>query len=193
MTAKDFLLAARIRGRAKIWWSNDGDIRETANLVLYDWAPIVAGALSRGRHENHLLNYMYLEFQNGGNDVDPTPLVTRDAPYDYYNNLNSLNPQRDFLRVAVVTEGFQVSDAAKYSAENVLILQSRASAQTGIHGLPFNYASQSKVYGGAVVCARAPANRSADLVLARFYFPPGQQLLIRQSGHLVCSYDLEIL
>lgn len=192
MMTRDLLLP-RARGRVRLWWSGEDQIRQTTNLVLYDWAPVVAGALSRGRHENHLLNYMYLEFQNGGEDVDPTPLVTRDAPYSYYNNLNSSYPQRDFIRVPIVTEGFQLSDSSRYSAENVLILQSRATAQTGIHGLPFNHASQSKVYGGAIICARQPANRSADLVASRFYFPPGQQLLIRQSGHLVCGYDLEIL
>lgn len=189
----DFVIPQRVQGRARLLDESGRVLASTWNLVLFDWAPVVAGALSRTRHETHWLNYMYLEFNNGGQDVDPTPLVTRDAPYAYYASLNSSHPTRDYLRTGVYTDAFENGNPSQYSAENRLKLLGRAGAGTGQHGLPFSYASQSKIYGGAVVCARNPSDPSQDLCFARFYFPPGQQILLRQTGQIICVYELEII
>lgn len=160
---------------------------QTRNTILYDWGGVIAGALSKLKHDKFLLNYLYIEFDVTGTPVNPLPTVGRGGAYQYYGNLHSSNPNRDYVRAAIEMEGFTNTDATKYVIENALRVQ--ASIFPGATGTALVVPATAYVYGGAVVCARKPEDPGQDIIFARFYFAPAQQLSL-SAGQLDCSYLL---
>jgi len=149
------------------------------NTHMYDLATAVA-ALVRNLQDGraYYANGMYIEFDNSGAAVDPVPTVDLSAGYEYYTGLSG---DSDFLRVPLTASGpGLVSDALKFPrGTNVANFSARTSGTTGartVAPLTFSDAANSRVYGGALVAMRNSADVTQDLVLARFYFEPVNQI-----------------
>jgi hypothetical protein len=71
------------------------------NLVVYQWATIVAKLLATG-DSRYRIGGMYLEFENTDNPGDTVspPVFDRTRDISYYNSL-SLSSNRDYLRVPI--------------------------------------------------------------------------------------------
>lgn len=143
------------------------------NLVLYQWAEITAKLLATG-DSRYRIGGMYLEFANvasPGNTVSP-PSFNRDRTVDYYNDLIS-SPTADYLRVpmtAITTES-----SGNGLEQNILTCFARSSGLTGVHGKSFSYASNSVIYGAALVAFVDATDATQDLLFSCFYFDPADQ------------------
>lgn len=160
--------------RVKLW---DPCTPYVHNDLMYDWAVIVQRLL-RGSPDGkaYSIGGMYLEFNNGGT-VDPVPSITRDGWATYYNNLNSSEATRDYLRVPLIATSEENTDDSLFSYPNkaTFIAQTVGVGPEGIHGLTFSDANSSYVYGGALV-AFVDDDPDNDIVFNRFYFAEANQL-----------------
>lgn len=160
------------------------------NAVLYDWAPILIGNLrNEPDGKSYHIGGMYLEFDNSGGAIT-NPSITRDESLGYYANLNSNNPNRDYLRVALIASEAENTDASKYSAENLGRFYAHTSGVTGVHGLDFADTANSVVYGGALVAYREFGDASQDLVFSRFYFEQAQHTPKVASSQIGIAWEI---
>lgn len=151
----------------------------TSNTHMYDLATAMA-ALVRNLQDGKLyyVNAMYFEFDNSGAAVDPVPTITLSDGYSYYTGLTGT---KDFLRVPITaTSSGTVTDVAKYPrGTNVATFSARTAGTTGQRTsapLTFSDVSNSRVFGGALVAMRSQVDITQDLVVARFYFDPADQI-----------------
>lgn len=144
------------------------------NTVLYDWAP-AAQKLFRNRRDgkSYHVGGMYIEFDNSGSPVNPTPTIARSGGLSYYN---SVAAPRDYLRVAISATEEENTDDALYGSANMAKFWAQTAGTTGVNGLQFSDAANSIVYGGALVAFLDADDAAQDLVLARFYFDAANQL-----------------
>jgi len=152
----------------------------TPNTHMYDMAT-AAAALFRNLQDGkqYYINGMYFEFDNSGAAVDPTPTIDLADGYDYYTGLTG---DSDFLRVPLAsTSAGTVTDVAKFPrGTNVAVFSARTTGATGMRTgspLTFSDAENSRVYGGALVAMRSVADITQDLIVARFYFLPANQIV----------------
>lgn len=185
----------RVRGRARLGYQWPGEppcwpSPRRQNLVGYDWGSTVAMAL-RGAPDGkrYYLNGMYFEFDNSGAPVT-APSYDRDGATSYYSNLNSAYPTRDYLRVPIVSSAGEKSDEDLFTLNNIAVFHARTAGTTGVHGLPFSDAANSRVYGLGLVNFRDPANPSLDLIFSRLYFSASEQLEKLASGQIVGDWEL---
>jgi hypothetical protein len=152
------------------------------NQVLYGWAKVVAEAL-RGSPDgkNYSLRTMYFEFENNGGAAVTPPTITRDAGKDYYDGL-STDANRDYLRVSVAGVTLSSTDEDNFPDGNKLSFIAQTSGSAGVHGKPFSAASDSRVYGGALVASPVLADPTQDIVFSRFYFSDSSEQLLKQAG-----------
>lgn len=147
-------------------------IVEVPNLVLYGWAD-VATQLHAGNAE-YRVGTMYFEFENLANPADmiPPPTFDRSGGVSYYNNLSS---PKDFLRVPItISPTIISSDPSKYQGNQITFFTVTEGA-AGEHGVIFDNASNSTVYGYGLVSSPVQSDQSQDIVVARTY-PTGGQI-----------------
>lgn len=154
------------------WWQATPKVH---NDVLYGAAPCIQ-RLVTGREDGlrYPVTAAYIEFDNSGLAVDPTPTVTRSAGLSYYE---ALSDPGDYLRVGISAFSEANTDEAKYELPNRAVFHVHTAGTVGVNGLPFSNAAGSRVIGGALVAARDPDDASQDIVLARFYYPAANQLV----------------
>ncbi len=151
----------------------------TSNTHMYDMATAVAALLRNAQDGKvYYVNGMYLEFDNSGAAVDPTPTIDLSDGYEYFTGLAG---NADFLRVSLASASAgAVTDATKFPrGTNVAVFSARTTGTTGMRDtspLPFSDVANSRVYGGALVVMRDNADITQDLVVARFYFDPADQI-----------------
>lgn len=165
-----------IEGNVCVYYSNDPSTkRYTKNAQLYDAATVIQKLL-RGSPDgkNWFVGGMYIEFDNTGSVVDPTPVFDLDEGLSYYNNLVAV-ADRDYLRVPLFGSSEGTSNSLLYPNNNIAVFSAQTSGTEGVHGTPFSDAVNSNVYGGALVVFREPNDPSQDLVFARFYLEPASQ------------------
>lgn len=164
--------------------------QQISNSILYDWAPILIGNLrNEPDGKAYHIGGMYIEFDNSGAAIT-NPTINRDESNDYYANLNTNTPTRDYLRVALIASEAENTDATKYTAENLGRFYAHTSGVTGVHGLTFADTSNSVVYGGALVAYREFADASQDLVFSRFYFPQLQHTPKVASSQIGIAWEI---
>ena len=149
-----------------------------ALTLLNNWA-VVAAQLFRGNPAglDYKIAAAYLEFDNSGSAVDPVPTVVVTSGLDYYEDLNTNYPNRDYLRVPILASNGDCSDALAYAGDNIGIFLAQTQDQLGVHGLSFSAASTSRIYGGALVAVPGGwADPTLDVVVARGYIPTAYQL-----------------
>ena len=146
------------------------------NTVLYDWGAIVSKLLRNDPDgKAHHIAGMYIEYDNSGTVTPFT--IDRDENNSYYSNLNSNDPNQDYLRVPLIATSGSNSNSSNFSDDNVATFHSQSAGTTGIHGNTFSDVAGSIVYGGALVAFRnGEGDSSNDLILARFIYPVINQL-----------------
>lgn len=152
---------------------------ERKNLILYGGADILAQLLSGD--PAYAVRYMYLEFKNLANPLDPItpPPFDRSGGRSYYEGLVS-SPDTDFLRVPLTgTPALSSSDALLYSF-NTGTFFAMSEGAAGIHGKTFAPGSNSAVFGAALVATPDPDDRSKDVVFSRVY--SGIDKILKESG-----------
>lgn len=150
------------------------------NLFLYTWGHLAAQCLGRG-DRNYRISTMYLEYQNGvaaGQVVSPT--FTADDGIEYYDSLAS-SPDRDYIRAPieatpsiVVAPGYETLLPPELG--NRAIFSVQTGGTQGVHGKAFSDAVGSVVYGIALVATPAIDDATADILLARGYYDPAEQV-----------------
>lgn len=147
------------------------------NDFLYEWGAIFGSLLLR-KGLTYGIGGMYIEFENVGSPGDPVsvPTFTRDAAegVDYYNALSG-SPDRDYLRVPLVSATLDSSDPVNFPKGNRPVFFAQTAGVTGVHGKPFSDADNSTVFGGALVAFVDDADPTRDLVLSRFYLSADNQ------------------
>lgn len=121
---------------------------------------------------NYHIGGMYVEFDNSGGAVTP-PAIDPENSLDYYANLAA--PQ-DYLRVPLIAAS-ETTVGSGYALPNSGLISAVTTGSQGIHGLPFSAASNSRIFGAALVVFRDPEDASKDLVYARAYLEVADQQL----------------
>lgn len=143
------------------------------NLVVYQWADIVAKLLANG-DSRYRIGGMYLEFANvasPGDTVSP-PSYTRTRTIDYYNSL-ATNPDVDYLRVSLIATQLSASDSN--FANNLLSFFAKSSGLIGVHGKTFSSGSNSVIYGASLVAYVDATDATQDLLFSSIYLDPADQ------------------
>jgi hypothetical protein len=148
------------------------------NLLLYTWGHIAAQAIGRG-DRNYRVSTVYLEFENNPGVV-AAPSVAAGDGVGYYNALAS-SPNRDYLRVPieampsiVVAPGYEAFLPPETGNRAVFAVQTGGTQ--GVHGKPFSEAASSRVFGIALAATPVLNDATADILLARGYYDPGEQV-----------------
>lgn len=156
-------------------WSLQNAIPPDHNDLLYSWATIFQRLLRNAKDgKNYYIGGMYVEFDNSGSAVNPTPTISRSDDLSYYTTLSS---PRDYLRVPIVLLGEENSDSNTFVDNNTAVFHAKTSGVVGVNGLPFSAAANSRVYGGALVAFCDPADATKDLIFSRYYAAAANQLL----------------
>lgn len=164
-----------------------------SNQICYDWGGIVA-ALLRGLQDGNTykIGGMYLEFDNSGSPVDPTPTIDRATTPEYYRNLSGT---ADFLRVPLIATAGDTSDGANFTVPNMAIFHAQSVGTTGSRTtspLTFSDAANSRVYGAALVAFRDESDITQDLILSRIYFDVDNQIEKPASGQVGVTWVLTL-
>lgn len=145
------------------------------NDLDYQYATILQRLLRNVKDgKNYHIGGMYVEFDNSGVAVDPTPTIDRGDGLDYYDNLSA---PRDYLRMPVAATEEDSSDETNFPLGNIGKFYVQTAGSVGEHGLTFSDAANSRVYGGALVAFCEDDDSSQDLIYARFYFASANQML----------------
>ena len=161
------------------------------NQICYDWGT-AAAALFRGLQDGsqYKVGGMYLEFDNSGSPVDPTPTISRDTTPTYYRNLSGT---ADFLRVPLIATSGDTTDEDTFAGDNIAIFHAQSVGTTGSRTsapLTFSDANTSRVYGAALVAFRDESDITQDLVISRIYFDTDNQIEKPASGQVGVTWNL---
>ena len=165
------------------------------NAWPFTWGLVAAQAIGRGDRD-YRLRGMYIEFENVPDPSDPVTLPTVDlrTGLDYYQSLSG-SPTRDFVRVPfdltptiVPAPGYE--SLCPEGEGNSVIVHGQTQGNEGVFGKAFSAATYSKICGFAVIAAPDWADRARDLVFARAYFDPEQQLIRPETGELQIQHNL---
>ena len=147
------------------------------NALLYEWGAIFARLLMRTGLQ-YGIGGMYIEFENTASPGDPVsaPTFTRgaDEGVAYYNSLSG-SGDRDYLRVPLVSASLDSTNEDNFPNGNRPTFFAQTSGTEGVHGKPFSDASNSTVFGGALVAFVDDEDHTRDLVLSRFYVTTDKQ------------------
>lgn len=151
-----------------------GPLRQ--NAVCYDWGTCAA-ALFRGLQDgkSYKVGGMYLEFDNSGSVVDPTPTISRASTSAYYRNLSGT---ADFIRIPLIASSGQ-SSGIDFSGDNIATFYGQSVGTTGHRSsspLAFSDAANSRIYGAALVAFTDADDATQDLIISRIYFDPDDQV-----------------
>jgi hypothetical protein len=148
------------------------------NTLLYTWGHLAAQCIGRGDRRYHIA-VMYLEFENSS-DTIAVPIFHPEDGVEYYDGLAS-SPNRDYLRVPIeaspnimVAPGYEALLAPDLG--NRIVFAAQTGSGVGIHGKPFSDGAGSKVFGIALAAAPSLADPTADILLARGYYDPADQI-----------------
>jgi hypothetical protein len=163
------------------------------NLVLFEWAPIVARRLVLDEPD-YILRGMFIEFENVTLPGDPVsaPTFDRTGGLSYYNGLVS-DPDRDYLRVPALPFPIDSTDETTFPKGNRITLTGQTAGGVGVHGKTFSDTVNSKVFGAALVGFKADGDASQDLVFSRFYFSVADQQIKLPTSDISITWGVEFL
>lgn len=178
-------------GRGRIFQANlSADAKWFSNLILYDFG-FLAGKQLFDPEINYRIAVMYIEFENTADPEDEIvlPTVEREDGIDYYNALLS-DPIRDYLRVPIFATSSDKSDDSLYANNNRWTIFARTTGVLGVHGKAFSNASNSKVFGAAVVAAVNSDDPTQDILMSRFYVEGSEQQLKLATSQISAEYQV---
>lgn len=192
----ELITTAQVRGRVRPSRIYPGGAVEhlssfSPNLVMFDWATVVATRLGFDTRD-YQLRAIYMEFENVAAPGDPVsaPAFDRSGGIAYYNSLAS-DPDRDYLRVAALPFPITSNNEVTFPQGNVLQIFAQSAGTLGVHGKTFSDTVNSKVFGGALVGVRADGDASQDLIFSRFYFPVSEQQVKLPTSNIGITWELE--
>jgi len=173
----DVLGLQNIRGKVRAHrvcgqqWTPQTPLR--SNLVVYEWAKIVAKLLSSG-DASYRIGGLYMEFENVASpgDTVSAPSFDRTRDISYYTNLAG-SSSRDYLRVPLTAQ--TISSSGGDLADNEITFFARSSGVTGVHGKTFSDSVNSVVFGASLVAFVDNTDATQDLILSSVYFDPADQ------------------
>ena len=160
----------------------------TKNTIMDGMTTVLASYLS-GTIEGGV-NCMYIEYINLASPGDPIAIPTYDKEDDvsYYMGLQ-YSPDIDIVRVPI---SLRSNPEPNYAGNLEVSFYAATSAIAGQFGKPLEAASNSAVYGCALVYARDMNNMSQDIVVARHY-PVGARLEKADGEQVICTWPIEIV
>lgn len=160
------------------------------NLVVYQWATIVAKLLATG-DSRYRIGGMYLEFENTDNPGDTVspPVFDRTRDISYYNSL-SLSSNRDYLRVPMTA--VTTSSEGSGLTDNQLTFFARSSGIVGVHGKSFSAASNSVIFGGSLVAFVDGTDATQDLIYSSWYYDPADQQQKLPSSQIGIEWEITL-
>jgi hypothetical protein len=183
-------LAFHVDDKTGIWTPIHGLF--TPNTMLYTWGNVIARCCGMG-DIRYKISYTYLEFENNQGTIS-VPSFDRSDGIDYYMGLSS-SPVRDYLRVPVTScpdivvapgyEEFLTPDQG-----NMCTFYAQSQTGVGVHGRPFSDGVHSKVFGVALAAGPVPNDPSQDVVFARSYYDPANQVPKVPSGQIGIQYPI---
>jgi hypothetical protein len=164
----------------------------TPNTLLYTWGYVVARCVGMG-DKQYRVSVAYLEFENNAGTVS-VPSFDRSDGLQYYMDLSS-SQVRDYLRVPVtqypdivVAPGFE--EYLTPDQGNCCIFHAASQGMTGVHGIPFSDGVHSTVFGIALAAAPVDNDPSQDVLFARSYYDPSNQVPKVPSGQIGIQYPI---
>jgi len=149
-------------------------ILPTASTILFQ--AIIPGPITSGSK----LDVAYLEYVNGP-AVTPPDILPYES-VEYYERLET-TPDRDYLRCFILSHSVKETNG-----KTVLSLVIASDGDEGVHGKPFSATAASKVYG--IALAASQTNRRGDILFARHYYEPDEQLEKPENGGIMLTLDL---
>lgn len=189
------LSSSFVRGRVQAYRAfGDGTFMSTSpvvdNAVLYEWSAILSQLLLPG-DARYRISGMYFEFQNVENpgDTVTAPAFDRTRNISYYNALNA-SVDRDYLRVPLTS--FLLNSSAEGRTNDLLTLFATSTGSTGVHGKTFSHASNSVIYGAALVAIPDIGDRTKDLLFSCVYLPTEAQQPKLATSQVGLKWDLTL-
>ncbi len=135
---------------------------------------------------------MYIEFENNAGAAVDIPTVDNTDPAEGRDYYDALSSPRDYQRVPINTSVLSSTDEDLYT-KNKVTYYGQTQGSTGEGALVFSAENQSRVYGGALVATPDYGDPTQDLIVARFYFPAGEQSIKVAGGQVFVPASLTFL
>ena len=195
----------RISGRTQLWRVFTGRRFRPVTPAQPDWRPnqiqysagfVAAQCIGFG-DKKFRINGMYIEYENLADPEDPVvvPTYTKADGIEYYEDLQS-SGTRDFLRVPLVqlpllgvVTGFE--DYFQEGQGNSLTFFALTQGSTGVHGKTFSDSVNSKVCGVALVATPVFGDRTQDVIFARTYYDPSDQILKEPAHQIGVTWEIQ--
>lgn len=146
--------------------------------ALSGWKDIAVAALV-GDIE---LDTVYLEFVNSTTSIVPPSFgASASDSRLYYDSLGG--GARDYVRVR---------PTAKVSPGGTVTFSAATVADTGVHGLPFSFAANSRIVGGALAASHPSDDPTRDRLFSRFYYPQEEQKPLPADSQLSLDYRITL-
>lgn len=158
-----------------------GDPRWNKNMLVESAGDIIANLVSGQQNgKQYKIAGLYIEFENNGGAAVSVPAeeaIDRAEGLEYYTGLTG---GRDYLRVPVI---------AVTVDGRVTTIYAQTQGAVGMNGEAFNDVQQSRVYGVAAVAFPQFSDDSQDLIYARSYFQPANQLIKTASSQIGITWE----
>lgn len=190
-----------VSGQIQVWSVDENTkekkfLFEQKNQIQVFWGNIFSKLLQGD--QDYRISALYMEYKNVATPATTVsaPAFTEYAGVSYYTGLSSV-ANTDFLRTSLIqtpTLGI-VTGYESYFTEGVsgnqLTFYAQSSGTTGVHSKAFANASNSKVYGVALVATPVIADYTQDVIMARTYFIAANQVLKQSASQIGVSWTLK--
>jgi len=149
-----------LRGHVRVT-NADGLFYESSNLVVYGGADILSRLLAG--HTSYVISHMLFAFQNTAGTADTVTPVRTDTVASAFT---ALSGTKDYIRASVLSPAQLSASGGSYVANRATFV-SIANATTGVHGVNFSAASNSKV--NAIGIVASPTGAAAGDVLYAYF------------------------
>lgn len=185
-------------GRVTLWeitanglWVRPCEIANTL-MATFGWA---ACRLFGYGDVSYKINYMYIEYENVADPADPVTTPTYDN-MDTRAYFDTLVAPQSYLRVPL-NRAPDLQIAPGYSSiftegvdGNRLVFYGQTAGTSGMNGLAFSSAVNSKIFGVALVAAPVTADYTQDVIIARAYYDAASQPVKQTAGQVGITWGL---
>jgi len=171
----------QLRGRVRVA-NEDGFAYESSNLVVYGGGDVLASLLAG--YTAYKISHMLFAYHNTAGTADTVVPARTDTVASAFTALAS---PKDYIRASVLSPAQITASSGLYSGNQATFV-AIANAATGIHGVSFNAASNSKVNALGIVAA--PTGLAAGDVLYA-YFGLSTAVPVVGSGQVTATWTLE--
>lgn len=163
-------------------------ISSGTNTIMVHWGFLIYKTLF-ANDPTHRIIGAYIEYKNVANPSDTVsvPSYNKFSPISYYQ---SLPADCDCLRVPIngtptvdIAPGYEPYFSSG-QGNRVTVTFQTTNANGHFKGLPFSHMNNSKIYGYAILAMPNQSNSNQDILFARAYFNPADQVLKPAASHI---------